>query len=439
MPGSLLVKRQVGEPHSGRAGGFDVQSDEMRFWGIIPLALFAAAPCAHAQVDVQVRTEKPAYLAGEPVFVLVDVKNVGTEPVSFSFCNARVALAVRDGRRKAVPNIWGCSGAGPGFGSSCGEGELPLLPPGRTTTLKYLLSGYRLAPGEYELRASVATGVGWTARLDAQRRLPPSPARPPGDSIAGRDLDRTLALAILPSGEAQLRQAFAPLVEEAHGLDSERRRFARSGISEAAPIFLEKTIVEFIGDASFASAAIDALAEINTAASRADLRTTFDGSPILPLRQRIVRALAGTAHLDNLAFFASILAQRRADLDDEIRRLAVLGIGYAGGTAAVDLLRKAATTANPMLRNAAAVALGNTRSREAVNVLIDMPRDVRDTTAVCGALRTLTHYEWCVGTNGIEQRRREWRRWWRKSARTIQIFDSDHCPEWKDTLPRMGS
>jgi hypothetical protein len=50
-----------------------------------PLAvviLLLAGP-AWAQVEVQVRTEKPQFLAGEPIFVIVEVKNVGTEQVAY--------------------------------------------------------------------------------------------------------------------------------------------------------------------------------------------------------------------------------------------------------------------------------------------------------------------------------------------------------------------
>jgi len=39
--------------------------------------LLLAGP-AWAQVQVDVRTEKPQFLAGEPIFVIAEVKNVGT-------------------------------------------------------------------------------------------------------------------------------------------------------------------------------------------------------------------------------------------------------------------------------------------------------------------------------------------------------------------------
>ena len=49
---------------------------------VLILLLFATP--ATAQVTVAVRTEKLRFLAGEPIFVLVDVTNVGTESIGHS-------------------------------------------------------------------------------------------------------------------------------------------------------------------------------------------------------------------------------------------------------------------------------------------------------------------------------------------------------------------
>ncbi len=47
------------------------------------LVLLLAASSASAQVAVDVRLEKTRHLAGEPVVVIVDIRNVGDEAVGY--------------------------------------------------------------------------------------------------------------------------------------------------------------------------------------------------------------------------------------------------------------------------------------------------------------------------------------------------------------------
>src|SRR4026208_2322921 len=86
-----------------------------------PLAvviLLLAGP-AWAQVQVEVRTQKPQFLAGEPIFVIVEVKNVGTEQVAYGGASPPPELSVRNGERRVIKGLTGCgsgSGVGGGFG-----------------------------------------------------------------------------------------------------------------------------------------------------------------------------------------------------------------------------------------------------------------------------------------------------------------------------------
>jgi hypothetical protein len=103
------------------------------------LLLWLAGTPAMAQVQVDVRLDKPRYLVGEPVVVFVDVRNVGDEAVGYSTCDGDVRLEVIGARRRVPPNIHGCfSGIGSGY--RCGVGHPPLLQPGQTTTFRYLLT-----------------------------------------------------------------------------------------------------------------------------------------------------------------------------------------------------------------------------------------------------------------------------------------------------------
>jgi hypothetical protein len=264
---------------------------------------------------------------------------------------------------------------------------------------------------------------------------PPPPSHRETDPVEGQTIDHTLSLVVLRGNTEMLRRAFTRYTDEAQSSDPQRRNPARQAIVEMAPAFLDKTIAGFATDPVVASAAVDALGEINTSESRGDLIDLFDKSRDLRLRSSITLALARTGHLDNLAFFASLLPGRSTESDDLIREYAVLGIGRIGGDDGVSALSPAIS--NPRLRNAVAVALGNTRSRLAVPPLISIARrpDGYVENAVCGALMTLTHRTWCDSSADVPAMQSRWRRWWDSQGSSIPIFGPDQCPEPGTTLP----
>ena len=82
----------------------------------LTVAICLLAGPARAQVEVQVRTEKPQFLAGEPIFVIVEVKNVGTEQVAYGGASVKPPpeLSVRNGERRVIKGLTGC-GSGSAF------------------------------------------------------------------------------------------------------------------------------------------------------------------------------------------------------------------------------------------------------------------------------------------------------------------------------------
>lgn len=103
---------------------------------------------------------------------------------------------------------------------------------------------------------------------------------------------------------------------------------------------------------------------------------------------------------------------------------AALTLGCIGGDEAVRHLEGALREAAPATRSHIARALGNTRSRLAVPVLIGMFRDDSARDDVCDALVTLTHRTWCDGGDDDVALRRAWRRWWSQMRSSIEI----HAP-----------
>ena len=123
---------------------------------------------------------------------------------------------------------------------------------------------------------------------------------------------------------------------------------------------------------------------------------------------------------DDLLVLAQVLRDRSAD--DQARQQAASSLGCVGGDQAVRHLQAALRDASPTIRPDIARALGNTRSRLAVPVLIDMFRDDSARDDVCDALRTLTHRTWCDGGDDDVALRRAWRRWWSQMKPRVEIF-----------------
>jgi len=406
------------------------------------LLLFFAPASATAQVQVDVRLEKSSYLAGEPVVVLIEVRNIGEEAVVYG-CGGNVRLDVTGGRRRLRPNIFGCSvETGVEFSVGCG-GSAPLLPPGETKTSRYLLKEYDLRPRQYQLTVSGDVGVRWMFRSAAVPKIPsPLPVNHnAGDPVPGAQFDRTLLLKIVSATRDELKATFAPLVAVAtqpvqrSGTPAaiieravQQRYEARSAIIASAPPFLESLIARFAAEDPSDVTAVDALGRIASASSRAYLRDLYRSSAEVR-RPAIVLALAYIGHGDDAAFFSGVLEDAAGD--EMTRRYAALGLGHIGGRRAVQYLERVLVAAPTDARPSIAAALGNSRSRRAVPLLIGMYGNFFNPSQsnVCAGLETLTHGSWCEdGIYSPAGKRRKWLRWWKENGSKIRIFGLDNCP-----------
>jgi hypothetical protein len=282
--------------------------------------LASGAISGFCQVSVAVKLDRPDYLVGEPVFVIVDVTNIGTEAVGYSSYDGRSTLTVPKGQLKQRPNLRGCY-TGEGEGGSFGGGSFhpPLMAPGQSVSFRYLLKGYRLQRGEYDLHASGKAGVRWSFGTSSGKSSVSS--RKEGDPVEGALFDVLLKLSVREGTEEELRQRYVRYVDEAAieaGL-MEPSKGAREAIAEMAPPFLEKTILSFANQPETAVLTVEGLSQIPTPESRADLVQLFENSADLRLRGSIVKALAGIATPEELPFFGSLLPGHSSALDDEIR------------------------------------------------------------------------------------------------------------------------
>ena len=368
------------------------------------LGIFATS--AASQVRVDARLDKDAYLEGEPVTVVVDVLNTGNEAFGYSTCDARVTLTVSGVERRVAPQISSCySGMSGGISgvAGCAIDPPPMLAPGERTSFRHLLRGYDLGPGRYTLTASGRAGV----------------------RTAGAEFERSLALTVAPATEDELKRAFAPLVAAAD--DPTRRHDALAAIVESAPPFLVPFIARFAAEHYVRTAAIEALGRISTDESRAALKSLYE-SHRESWREYVVLTLALYRHPGDAGFFAEVLTDATADLQS--MRYAAVGLGHVGGDQAALHLERVLPTAPPELRPTIATALGNTRSRLAVPVLISMYGNNSARNEVCSGLKTLTHLSWCAGVaDDPAASRRQWLRRWNETGSTARIFGPDNCPQ----------
>jgi len=407
--------------------------------GMLLLILVSKGIC---QVAVEVRTNKAAYLVGEPVSIIVKVTNIGTDSVGYSYCDGQVDLSVENTEKKHTPNLWGCS-IGVGGGGGCGIDHPPMLAPNETVSFQYLLTGYRLHAGSYVLRAKGKAGVRWKYYPNMAPKDTPSSLHKEGDPVPGANFDISLPVVVALGSQEELHRAYAPYIIDAEGPGSgtAEMRHAREAIAEMAPEFLEKTIAGFAsGPTPTPNLAVRGLGQIDSTESRADLIRLYDKSTDLGLRNQIVQALAGLSTPDELQFFVDLMPGRSTEIDDRIRQWAVLGLGHIRGDVAARALAGGLHNPSSQVRLAVAAALGNTRSRSAVPLLIRMYSDndnsVRD--EVCGALMELTHRTWCDGTGrSVRVQQSRWLRWWNVNATRIALYSTDECPKDIRELPSL--
>ena len=395
---------------------------------------------AVAQVEVGIRTEKTSYLAGEPIFILVDIKNVADEPISYEGGGIQnpLTFVVANGRPKPVRSLSPCGGTGDG-GAMGGVDHPPMLKPGAQATLRYLLRGYRLTPGSYDLHVVGHADVRWKQYPNIWSGAQVPLKHKDGDPVEGAVVDRTVPLPIVAGSQSELEAAYKPYVAAAMQLYSRQGHEAAQALFEMAPPFFEAEMVKVVryggNQDGIAARGAPALAEIDSPSTRRELIAWFDRSRDLNIRRYIVDAIAKSRHPDNLEFLASLLPGRSTEIDDWIRRTAALGIGRIGGPAAVGALTQAPLSPNSLVDGSINLALGNTHDKSAVPVLIDRARGRNGyvDSEVCTGLRALTHRQWCDGSGGdVAAMQERWRRWWAANGATATIYDNEDCPSLND-------
>ena len=237
-------------------------------------------PAAMAQVSVSVRSTKSRCLVGEPIVVLLEIKNVGDDLVAYGGgCDSDIKISVAGMSPRTSPRF-GCSGVGGGV--CVGIDHPPRLKVGESTSLRLLLKGYRLAPGNYTIEASGKVPVYWKYYAsEEQKHDLHSP-------VPGREFAHAVPVEVRSGSEEELKGAYAPLIAAANDRYPVDRHDAQQAIAEMAPGFLEDLITSF-GDEPYGKQyAVIGLSHLNTTSSRRALVQLYEKSADVYVRQSVV-------------------------------------------------------------------------------------------------------------------------------------------------------
>jgi hypothetical protein len=390
---------------------------------VVWVALLSQASAA--QVATSIRMSKQEYLAGEPIVMLIEVKNIGADTVAYGGgCDSDVSISIADIEGEDSLRHDGCFGGHGGGGSCSGIDHPPGLAGGQSVLFQRLLTGYKLGPGSYTLQAKGKAPVRWWL-------FPATDPKHNGKyKVEGSQFSGELRFQVRDGSEDELRQAFAPWMEEAESPNFKERTasiadamvrdnpaFARSAIAETVPPFLEDFVLKF-AKKEFGFT-IDALRNMNTSSSRRALMDLYEESKDPEQRSKIVDALREIANPEQVDFFAPLLMAK----DAAIQQDAIMAMGRIGGWRGVQELERIQTD-NVILNETINLALSTTRSADAVPVLIERYRK-ETRSSVCAGLVTLTHLAWCnVPEEGQVQ---YWQRLWVEHGAKVQIYGDDDC------------
>jgi hypothetical protein len=427
---------------------------------LLSAVVLAFAGPAAAQVRTEAHLEKARYIAGEPIFLVIDVTNTGWQPVAYDgstdYQHPKTVTLSIDGkmpRQSPARAIASCNQLmSPAlFGGGGMLDHPPVLAPAERRPFKYLLSEYDLPPGRYRLTAKGQVNLEWRedyAPIDYRKipsNVPYPPTRRYGDPVEGADVDATFDLFVDSGSSEQLSDAFAALVFDADPLQTAKAAEARRHIMLLAPPFLEASIVRWTREAAVRGDGLtpigaEALARLATPSSRAGLRDVLASLGDQRWAPMVVAQMASVATREDESFLRGLLVNSSAAAG--VRQNAALGLGRIASDTAIVTLQDALRTADPGLARFLLTALAMSKSRHGLDAIAGYAgrapnEQVRigvhafatdGGSDVCDALAMLTHRRFCVdGENDRAKLLRRLEVWRAANGETAPLFGNDAC------------
>jgi len=362
------------------------------------------------QISGQLYPEKRTYLLGEPVFVVLDLANAGSQPVwisvSCTWLDTRFDAPTAPKPHRGV-SLFGCAGGG--ITGTCG-GSAREIPPREHYKRRYLLDGFfRLdSPGVYPIRAwhKVEIYAGETGY----------------QIVASQEVVSQFELTFIEGSDKELASLYAPVLRYLKSLDPEIRGLARAAVLQNPPRFLENLILALADDPQTGPSSVPALQRLatpQTKAKLAELSRAGNPEPISALGESGDPA------------YCSLMLDIARESRHYSRFIALRAAGYLCGEVALPLLTGLLGEADASSRYEVAYALGNSHSREAVppliSLLLDADPNVR--RAAHDSLATLTHRHSKSYDGPARRTHDDWANWWASKGATAAIYRIDECEE----------
>jgi hypothetical protein len=382
------------------------------------ILLLLPVPAYGQQILGRFYPEKPIYLAGEPVVVVLEISNLGPEIVSVADdlrCSMSLRFEARTARHPRETSLYGCSGGG--YAGSCASG-VKVLKLGDRFETKLLLDGpFRLdTPGVFLIRGSQTV----TMWLGSEAIGPPTSV----------EVTSNFDVTLRPGTETELGAAYERFRRDLESPDLTERGLAIVALTQNPPRILESVILGLAEDSSIAGAAIAGLKRLGTPGAKMKLAQMAQADGPEWGRQRAIQALGELGD----TFYCDLMLQIASEADANTQGIAVRAAGYLCGNKALPTVVALLTNADSDLRYELAYALGNTSSRGAVRPLLGLLRDDDPNVrrAAAEALGTLTHRSSTGDLSEVvraQQAYLDWEHWWRLGGATSPIFSPSQCDE----------
>jgi len=373
----------------------------------VALLLAACSTLVQGQLSANYYLEKQTFAPGEPVFVYLQLSNVG--PVAVRTPGFDPELPMCSGNSIKLSRI-------PASGHSCltlfettctTEGRLPagsvLLGPGEASVERYLLnSAFEIGtPGNYLVGAEHREGINprvLPTRVELRFRV---------DGNAGS----------LSPAELQ------PWIDQLSSENLQKRREAARVLASAAFPALEETLLGFAKNPEFQLYAPLALHRLNSPRSLQAMADLVSSEPSI---QDAARYLAETSDEKWYPVLRNAAVKNGKIVSDP---------DYAAELGGVKMLPVLVSLEkNPDSRLQAVMAMGSTGSREAIPILIELLKSP-DPEISWGAYYSL--YELTHRSDSLESQDNfhgdaqyaKWTEWWNRDGATAPIFKTSNCLE----------
>ena len=363
------------------------------------------------ELAVRVHTEKPTSALGEPVFVVVEMTNISARMVEFADDGqcAQSFKPVTAVNHRNRDNLYGCSGGG--IGGSCAGRFVQLKP------REKLLHRYLLPDG-------VEPDYVGVFNYTLERHIRFFADDGSHAVINQQEVSEAFTVDIVKANQSRVEADYAPLVADLKSLDPEQHWLAVRAITDHPQRFLEPVILKLSQEPQTMSLSVTGLEKLETDRAKRRLAELTGSEYAESVRQPATTALAELGDPGYCELMLQLMKVRQGYTSE----IAARGAGLLCGDRAVPQLASFLVLGpNRFPPYEIAYALGNTKSRTAVPVLIDLlgNSDISVRRAAKEALYTLTHR---LSGDDSTSEHQDWVSWWALQGKTAQIFAPSECP-----------